>query len=124
MVQSSAPTVDAWMLEVGPERLPYIQALRDACLKTFPGWEERMEYGMPAYGPTDAPEVGMAFNNQIQHVALYVGEKAIQRFKAELKVPGISCGKGCVRYMNPKKMDFAVIEAMLTDIRDRREAMC
>lgn len=124
MVQSSAPTVDAFMLEVGPERLPYIQALREVCLKTLPGWEEKMSYGMPAYGPADAADVGMAFNNQVQHVALYVGEKAIQRFKAELKVPGISCGKSCIRYMNPKKMDFAVIEAMLRDIHARREGAC
>jgi uncharacterized protein YdhG (YjbR/CyaY superfamily) len=124
MVQSAAPTVDAFMLEVGPERLPYIQALREACLKTLPGWEERMEYGMPAYGPAGDKEVGVAFNNQKQHVAFYAGQTAIQKFQAELSVPGISCGKGCVRYMNPKKMDFSVIEAMLKDVYDRHEAMC
>ncbi len=124
MVQSSAATVDEFMQEVGPDRLPYIQEMRDACLKALPGWEERMEYGMPAYGPAGDREVGVAFNNQKQHVAFYAGHTAIENFKAELAVPGISCGKGCVRYMNPKKMDFAVIEAMLKDVRARHEAMC
>jgi uncharacterized protein YdhG (YjbR/CyaY superfamily) len=124
VVQSAAKTVDAFMLEVGPDRLPYIQAMREACLKTLPGWEERMEYGMPAYGPPGAPAIGVAFNNQKQHVAFYAGETAIKKFEQSLAVPGISCGKGCVRYMNPKKMDFAVIEAMLKDIHDRHEAMC
>lgn len=124
MVQSSAPTVDAFMLEVGPDRLPYIQGLREACLKTLPGWEERMSYGMPAYGPADAPDIGVAFNNQKQHVAFYVGQTAIQKFQADLAVPGISCGKGCVRYMNPRKMDFAVIEAMLKDVYVRHEPAC
>jgi uncharacterized protein YdhG (YjbR/CyaY superfamily) len=124
MVQSSALTVDAFMLEVGPDRLPYIQALREACLKALPGWEERMEYGMPFYGPADAPAVGVAFNNQKQHVAFYAGHSAIETFKTELGVPGINCGKGCVRYMNPRKMDFAVIEAMLKDIHARHQPMC
>ena len=124
MVQSSAPTVDAYMLEVSPERLPYIQAIREACLKALPGWEEKMSYGMPAYGPADAPEISVAFNSQKQHVAFYAGQKAIEKFASELDVPGISCGKGCVRYMNPKKMDFVVIEAMLRDIHARHEALC
>lgn len=124
MVQSAAPTVDAFMLEVGPERLPYIQAMREACLKMLPGWEERMEYGMPAYGPFGDKVVGVAFNNQKQHVAFYAGETAIKAFEAELAVPGIDCGKGCVRYKNPKKMDFAVIEAMLKDVYDRHEPAC
>ena len=124
MVQSAAATVDAFMLEVGPERLPYIQAMRQACLKSLPGWEERMAYGMPAYGRPGESDIVVAFNNQRQHVAFYAGHAAIQKFQAELAVPGISCGKGCVRYMNPKRMDFAVIEAMLKDIHDRHEAMC
>ncbi|MDB5470363.1 MAG: hypothetical protein JWR84_1923 [Caulobacter sp.] len=124
MVQSRAATVDAFMLEVGPERLPYIQGLRDACLKVLPGWDEKMSYGMPAYSPKGRPDIGVAFNNQKQHVAFYAGQKAILRFAAELSVPGIDCGKGCVRYKNPKKMDFAVIEAMLQDIRVRDEAAC
>lgn len=124
MVQSSAKTVDAFMQEVGPDRLPYIQRMREACLSMLPGWEERMEYGMPAYGPVGDKVVGVAFNNQKQHVAFYAGQTAIERFADDLAVPGISCGKGCVRYMNPKKMDFAVIEAMLKDIHARHEPAC
>ncbi|MDO9335210.1 MAG: DUF1801 domain-containing protein [Caulobacter sp.] len=124
MVQSSAATVDAFMQEVEPDRLPYIQGLRDACQKVLTGWEERMEYGMPAYGPPGERDIGVAFNNQLRHVAFYAGQTAIEKFQAELAVPGIDCGKGCVRYKNPKKIDFEVVEAMLRDIHARREAMC
>ncbi len=124
MVQSRATSVDAFMQEVGPDRLPYIQGLRDACRRVLVGWEERMSYGMPAYAPPDAPDAGIAFNNQKQHIAFYAGEAAIQKFETELAVPGIDCGKGCVRYKNPKKMDFVVIEAMLKDIHARREGGC
>lgn len=124
MVQSRAQTVDEFMQEVGPDRLPYVQGLRDACRKVLVGWEERMSYGMPFYARPDAPENGIAFNNQKQHVAFYAGQAAIQKFEKELDVPGIDCGKGCVRYKNPKKMDFAVIEAMLQDIKTRREGGC
>ena len=124
MVQSRAASVDDFMLEVGPDRLPYIQRFRELCRDTLTGWEERMEYGMPAYGPAGDAVVGVAFNNQKQQVAFYAGEAAIQKFEKELDVPGIDCGKGCVRYKNPKKMDFALIEAMLQDIQARREGGC
>ncbi|MBI1407458.1 MAG: DUF1801 domain-containing protein [Caulobacter sp.] len=124
MVQSRATTVDEFMLEVGPERLPFIQGMRDACLRTLVGWEERMAYGMPAYAPPGRSDISVAFNNQKQHVAFYAGQAAIEAFKADLAKPGIDCGKGCVRYRNPARMDFAVIEAMLRDIRGRHGAMC
>lgn len=122
MVQSTAPDVDSFMLEVGPERLPYIQRFRELCRETLTGWEERMEYGMPAYGPADHPVVGVAFNNQKQHIAFYAGATAVERFADQLA--GVDCGKGCIRYRNPKKIDFALVEAILKDIRARGEAAC
>ncbi|NBB16816.1 DUF1801 domain-containing protein [Caulobacter sp. SLTY] len=124
MVQSAAATVDDFMKEVGPDRLPYIEKMRALFLANLSGWEERMEYGMPAYGPPGDPVVGVAFNNQKQHIAFYAGETAIQTFKDQLAVPSVDCGKGCIRYKNPKKIDFEVVEAILKDIRARNGGAC
>jgi uncharacterized protein YdhG (YjbR/CyaY superfamily) len=124
MVQSSAATVDDFMLEVGPDRLPYIQKMRELFLANLTGWEERMAYGMPAYGPAGQPAIGVAFNNQKQHIAFYAGQQAIETFKDALARPSVDCGKGCIRYKNPKNIDFAVVEAILKDIRARKGSAC
>jgi uncharacterized protein YdhG (YjbR/CyaY superfamily) len=122
MVQSRAASVDDFMLEVGPDRLPYIQRFRELCRETLTGWEERMEYGMPAYGPAGEKDIGVAFNNQKQHIAFYAGATAVDRFADQLA--GVDCGKGCIRYRNPKKIDFELVEAILRDIRARGERAC
>ncbi len=124
MVQSAAATVDEFMREVGPDRLPYIEKMRALFRAHLTGWEERMEYGMPAYGPPGDAVAGVAFNNQKQHIAFYAGQAAIETFKDQLAVPGVDCGKGCIRYKNPKKIDFAVMEAILKDIRARQGSAC
>ncbi|HYE44633.1 MAG TPA: DUF1801 domain-containing protein [Caulobacter sp.] len=124
MVQSSAATVDAFMTEVGEDRRPYIEKMRELFRTHLTGWEERMEYGMPAYGPAGDPKVGVAFNNQKQHIAFYAGETAIEKFKDQLAVPSVDCGKGCIRYKNPRKIDFEVVEAILKDIRAREGSAC
>lgn len=118
MVQSRAATVDEFMQGVGPDRLPCIQRMRDLCRQTLTGWEERMSYGMPGYGPAGADPV-VSFNNQKQHIALYAGKSAVEAFAADLAGPGVDCGKGCIRYRNPARIDFTVVEAILKDIRAR-----
>jgi len=117
MVQSTAETVDGFLAEVGPERLDYIVRFRALCLGTLTGWEEVMAYGMPGYGPAGQPPV-VCFNNQKQHIAFYTGARAIERFQDRLAGPGIDCGKGCIRYRNPKRIDFDLVEDILKAIRE------
>jgi len=112
MVQSTAPTVDAYLAEVEPGRLAAIRRLREECLTRLVGWEEKMQWGMPGYGPPGSDAM-ISFNSQKRHISLYIGKAAIERHKASLK--GASFGKGCVRYPNPDQIDFDLIGKMLSD---------
>ena len=37
---------------------------------------------------------------------------------------GLSVGKACVRFANPERMDFALIDKLLADSRDAPAAPC
>ncbi len=119
MVQSNAATVDDWLASVEPARAEAIRMLRQLCRDRLPGWSERMQWGMPGYGP-DGADAAVSFNNQKQYIAFYPGPTTLARFTDRLA--GIDCGKGCVRYRRPDRMDFTVIAAMLDDIHARRTA--
>lgn len=121
MVQSRAPTVDAYFETLDPARRAALSRLRAACLDRLAGWEERMQWGMPGYGPPGSDAV-VSFNSQKRHIAFYAGPAAVERFRDRLA--GLDCGKGCVRYTRPEQMDFDVIAAMLEDIRGRGGPMC
>jgi uncharacterized protein YdhG (YjbR/CyaY superfamily) len=110
MVQSSASTVDAWLAEVPPERLDAISRLRALCNETLAGWEERMQWGMPGYGPP-GEDSRVSFNSQKNYISVYPGRDALDAHRGALK--GASCGAGCVRFTKPEKIDFSVVEAML-----------
>lgn len=110
MVQSSAATVDAWMAEIEPERVDAIAKMRAACLAHLPGWAERMQWGMPGYGPAGGDAL-VCFNNQKGYIALYIGRDAIAAFADKLK--GMDNGKGCVRYKKVGAIDFDTVAGML-----------
>lgn len=116
MVQSKAVSVDEWMGEIEPARRPVFERLRGLCRERLTGWQEGMHWGMPGYGPVGS-DCLVAFNSQKRHLAFYAGEVAVERFASDLA--GVDCGKGCVRYRKPEQVDFAVVAAMLDDIRAR-----
>jgi uncharacterized protein YdhG (YjbR/CyaY superfamily) len=116
MVQSKARSVDEWMSALDPSRSAALERLRGLCRERLTGWQERMQWGMPGYGPEGADAV-VSFNSQKQHIALYAGPTAVDRFTDRLK--DIDHGKGCIRYRRPEQMDFDVIADILEDIRAR-----
>lgn len=121
MVQSTLPTVDAWIDTVEPHRRPALAQLRALCRERLSGWEERMRWGMPGYGPAGEEPV-VSFNSQKQYIALYVGGNAVSAFADRLA--RLNCGKGCIRYRRPEQIDFAVVSDMLDAIRARGGPMC
>lgn len=123
MVQSAAPTVEAYMATVEPDRREALERLRALCLELLPGWEEKMGWGMPGYGPPGADPV-ISWNSQKRHIAFYGGRAAIEAAGEALKRPGVSLGGGCVRYSRPAVMDFEVIGAMLRHIRANKGDPC
>lgn len=118
MVQSSAASVDTWMDERTADRRPVFDRFRAACRSELPGWEERMEWGMPGYGPPGEVNV-VSFNDQKRHIAFYPGPAAMERFRDALG--SIDCGKGCVRYRRSDQIDFDLVRSMLRDTRERAD---
>ncbi len=121
MVQSKAATVDEWLGAVAASDRPILEALRAACRQELGGWEERMQWGMPGYGPPGRDNA-VSFNLQKRHIAVYAAAAAVERFRDRLA--GIDCGKGCIRYRNADEIDFTVLRAILSDLRQRNAPMC
>lgn len=116
MVQSAALTVDDYMVTVESERREALERLRALCLEHLLGWEEKMGWGMPGYGPPGSDPV-ISWNSQKRHIAFYGGRAAIDDAGDGLNAKGVSLGGGCVRYSRPAVMDFEVIARMLRHIR-------
>ena len=114
MVQSKAQTVDAYIAEASPERRPHLQKIAELCRRTLPGHAEGMAYGMPVFHRDG--QAGIAFANQKQYVALYLDVGVAARNAEALK--GLDMGKCCLRYRNPAKIDYALLERLLADTRD------
>lgn len=121
MVQSKTASVDEWLDDLAASNRPIFEQLRTACRQELVGWQERMQWGMPGYGPPGQNNV-VSFNAQKRHIAFYAGPTAIERFHERLA--GIDCGKGCVRYRNAGQVDFGLVRAMLRDIHERGGPMC
>jgi uncharacterized protein YdhG (YjbR/CyaY superfamily) len=116
MVQSKAKDVDGYIAEASPERRPHLERLRDLCRSTLTGFEESMAYGMPVYARGDEPG-GVAFANQKQYVAVYFTNTAAVAKNAEA-LKSHDMGKSCLRFKNPAKIDWPLVEKLLADTRD------
>ena len=113
MVQSTAASVDEFMEGVSAERIDAVRHLRALCQEQLSGWQERMQWGMPGYGPAHSDAV-VSFNNQKGYISLYPGKAALEEHRGKLK--GVSFGGGCVRFPKPDKIDFEAVVAMLQHV--------
>src|SRR5512133_216385 len=111
-MQSSAKTVSAYLKEVPAGRKAALKQLRDLCRATLTGFKESMEYGGPCYSRNGVVEVGFA--SQKHFIALYILRTDVMNsHRYLLNIPGVTLGKGCIRYSKPEKIDFKVVERML-----------
>lgn len=118
-MQSKAETVDAFFSEVQPERLPALQQIRALCREHLVGWSERMQWGMPGYGPEGRDAV-VSFNNQKNYISVYPGKAALDEHRDRLA--HASFGGGCVRFTKPDRIDFDAVAAMLRHVRKAHAA--
>ena len=110
---SKARDVKTYIAEVPEERRAAIKKLRALCRKTLSGFTESIEGGF-SYKRDGVIEVG--FVSQKHSINLYVCKKGVvDEFREALVVPrsGVSMGKSCIRFSNPSKIDFAVLERIL-----------
>ncbi|MBK9927633.1 MAG: DUF1801 domain-containing protein [Anaerolineales bacterium] len=111
-MQSSAKTIPAYLKEVPVARKVALKQLRDLCRVTLTGFKEAMFYGMPGYARNGVVEVGFA--SQKNFIALYILRTDVMRsHRYLLNVPGVTLGKGCIRYSKAEKINFEVVEKLL-----------
>jgi uncharacterized protein YdhG (YjbR/CyaY superfamily) len=80
-----------------------------------------MEYGMPSYSRNGIVEV--AFASQKNNIALYVlKQDVLDDYRDHF--PKSAIGKGCIRYHNPDKIKFDMVEEMLVKTRESTGEVC
>ena len=110
IMQSKAATVDDYLKEVPAERLKALTQIRELFLQELKGYTEIMRYGGPCYEKNNIAEAGFA--SQKHFIGVYILKTDVmEKYKGELK--GVSTGKGCIRFTNPEKIDFSVVQKML-----------
>jgi uncharacterized protein YdhG (YjbR/CyaY superfamily) len=120
-VTSDKTSVDEYLTTVPDERRPALEQIRTLIRETHSGYDESMEYGMPSYSRDGVVE--LAFNSQRQHISLYLLKAGVlDTYRSEFAKSAV--GKGCIRYSNPKKIDFDLMRRMLEDHRKSDEEPC
>lgn len=120
-MKSDAKNVDEYLLGVPKERTKALNKLRQLCLKHLAAHEESMAYKMPSY--TRNNQVEVAFASQKQHICVYfLIHEVMLNHKESLK--GSNHGKGCIRYSNPSKIDYALITSLLEQTNNSDTKIC
>jgi len=120
-MQSKAPNVEGYMRELPSERKVPLERLRRLCLEALDGYQECMEYGMPAYRRDGNIEV--AFASQKQHISLYVlKQDVVDRHRQALGE--CSIGKGCIRFRKAGCIDFEAVRCLLQDVARSKSEPC
>lgn len=118
---SEAKNVTTYLTEVPEKRLEALQQLRQLCVDTLTGYEESMSYKMPSYKKNGVVEV--AFASQKRHICVYILKHDVMLANAA-QLKGLNHGKGCIRYGNPKKIDFGFIKKLLVETVVSDGAVC
>ena len=122
-MQSQAKDVTAYLEEVPAERRAALVQLRKQCLATLKGFEESMQYGGPCYSRNGEVEVGFA--SQKHFIGLYILRTDVMKtYQSQLKIKGVSLGKGCIRYSKPEKIDFELVKKLLQATVESTGAVC
>ena len=122
-MQSQAKDVTAYLEEVPAERRAALVQLRKQCLATLKGFEESMQYGGPCYSRNGEVEVGFA--SQKHFIGLYILRTDVMKtYQSQLKIKGVSLGKGCIRYSKPEKIDFELVNKLLQATVESTGAVC
>jgi uncharacterized protein YdhG (YjbR/CyaY superfamily) len=118
---SRAASVPAYIAEVPEDRRAVMKKLRSLCRLHLKGYQECMDYGLPAYKRNGVLEI--SFASQKNYVALYVMRKnVLDEFRA--KITGASIGKGCIRFTKPERIPFDVLEELLRRNAGSRSEAC
>jgi hypothetical protein len=133
MVSSKAPTPEAYLDELPPERAGFVSRLRDLVNANLPdGYVERMSWGMiswevPAETYPDTyngqPLAYAALAAQKNYTALYLScvcasAERTERLKAQWAAAGkkLDMGKSCLRFKRPEDVAEDVLAETIRSI--------
>jgi hypothetical protein len=133
MVSSKAPTPEAYLDELPPERAAFVARLRDLVNANLPdGYVERMSWGMigwevplELYPSTYSgqPLVYAGLAAQKNYTALYLNcvhasEARTERLRAAWAATGrkLDMGKSCLRFKRPEDVAEAVLAETIRSI--------
>ena len=116
-MKSSAQTVQDYLKEVPETRQTAIKKLRELCLRYLPDHDENMVYNMPSY--VRKGQVEVAFASQKQHLVVYfLIHEVMLNNQDHLK--GLNHGKGAIRYSNPDKINYDLLQYLLEETNKLR----
>jgi len=118
---SDAKNVTDYLKNVPAERKAALTKLRLLCKEVLKGYKEEMAYGGPTYKRDNGIEIGFA--SQKTHICFYCLIHEVMLANKEL-LKGLNQGKGVIRFSNPDKIDFEIIENLLTDIVNSGKKPC
>jgi hypothetical protein len=133
MVRTQAPTPEAYLDELPPERAQFVSRLRNLVNANLPpGYVERMSWGMigwevplETYPDTynGQPLVYAGLAAQKNHTALYLNcvyasQARTERLKAAWAAAGrkLDMGKSCLRFKRPEDVAETVLAETLRSI--------
>lgn len=114
-------SVLAYLEDVPEKRKAALIKIRELYLKYLPDHEEGMFYKVPSYKRNNQVEV--AFASQKQHITVYFLIHEVMLNNQELLI-GTNHGKGTIRYSNPTKVDFELIETLLKQTNRSQAQIC
>ncbi|MFF0210591.1 iron chaperone [Streptomyces althioticus] len=110
MVQSRAPHVDAYLVDVPDDRKVVLTRVRELCRAELEGFAEVMAYGMPTYRRDGVAEI--AFASQKQSLSFYLLRGDVRDAFAE-RPAGQGMGKSCLRFCRPGSVDLGLVRDLL-----------
>ncbi|MEA3009277.1 MAG: hypothetical protein QOJ91_969 [Sphingomonadales bacterium] len=133
MVSSQAPTPEAYLSELPPERAALVARIRDLINANLPdGYVERMSWGMIGWEVPSArypdtyngqPLVYAGLAAQKNYTALYLNcvyasEARTERLKAQWAASGrkLDMGKSCLRFKRPEDVAEQVLAETIRSI--------
>ncbi len=118
---SKAKTVNEYLETVPEKRKEALLKIRKLCKSILKGYHEVMEYGGPGYAKNGKVEIG--FMSQKQHITFYCLKHQVMLDNKDL-LKGLNHGKGAIRFSNPDKIDFNVIEKLLVETYNSGDEAC
>lgn len=115
--------MSAYIKEAPAARQEALKRLRELCRTILVGFKESMDYGGPSYSRNGVVEVGFA--SQRNSINLYILRTDVMlSHRYMLNIPGVTLGKGAIRYSKPEMIDYTVVEKMLRATQASEGKVC